>query len=215
MDYCNSLLIGLPMVRLTALQSVLNAAARLITRLPKFSHISSYMSEHLHWLPLVARIQFKVVALVLKSQLGLSPKYLKDLIRCPRSALSLRPLRSADRFDLFVQRVRTAIAQSRSFASIGPSLWNSLPPRLRSLLLTGSVSSSLSYLKIHFFSRGLCTGSASEGLMLWEALYKLFNTIQYNMRVDCYCLSTCSCYCDLNNFSCTSKDVCWFLQSWN
>src|SRR6218665_3725454 len=38
-DYCNSLLIGLPKSRLAPLQSVLNAAARLIARIPRFSHI--------------------------------------------------------------------------------------------------------------------------------------------------------------------------------
>src|SRR6218665_4139821 len=39
-DYCNSLLIGLPKTRLAPLQTVLNAAARIITRLPPSSHIS-------------------------------------------------------------------------------------------------------------------------------------------------------------------------------
>ena len=73
-DYCNSLLIGLPKVRLSPIQSVLNAAARLIARLPKFSHISSYMVNGLHWLPLSARILFKVLVLVLKSKLGLASK---------------------------------------------------------------------------------------------------------------------------------------------
>src|SRR6218665_2406234 len=41
-DYCNSLLIGLPKTQLSPLQTVLNAAARLIARLPRYSHISSY-----------------------------------------------------------------------------------------------------------------------------------------------------------------------------
>ena len=47
-------------VRLSPLQSVLNAAARLIARLPPLSHISSFMFEQLHWLPLTVRIQLKV-----------------------------------------------------------------------------------------------------------------------------------------------------------
>ena len=104
-DYCNSLFVGLPKVRLSPLQSVLNAAARLIARLPRFSHISSFMVEELHWLPLSVRIQFKVLILVLKSHLGLAPKYLCDLMLHPLSATSLRPLRSSDRLDLFVPRV--------------------------------------------------------------------------------------------------------------
>ena len=98
-DYCNSLLVGLPKVRLSPLQSVLNAAARLIARLPRFSHISTFMAEQLHWLPLSVRIQFKVLILMLKSQLGLAPKYLCHQILRPLSATSKRPLRSSDRLD--------------------------------------------------------------------------------------------------------------------
>src|SRR6218665_1756559 len=45
-DYCNSLLIGLPKSRLSPFQTVLNAAARLIARLPRYSHISYYIKEH-------------------------------------------------------------------------------------------------------------------------------------------------------------------------
>ena len=126
-DYCNSLLAGLPKLRLTPLQSVLNAAARLIARLPKFAHISTYMSEVLHWLPITLRIRYKILFLVSKSQLGLAPKYLSDFMRKPLSATSLRSLRSTDRLDLFVPRTRTALAQRRSFAVVGPSAWNDLP----------------------------------------------------------------------------------------
>ena len=63
-DYCNSLLVGLPKVRLSPIQSVLNAAARLVGRLPRTSHISAFVFDHLHWLPLIARIQLKVLALI-------------------------------------------------------------------------------------------------------------------------------------------------------
>src|SRR6218665_4097911 len=72
-DYCNSLLIGLPKSRLAPLQSVLNAAARLLARIPRFSHISTFMTEQLHWLPLSARIHFKIIFLVYKAFLGLAP----------------------------------------------------------------------------------------------------------------------------------------------
>src|SRR6218665_373962 len=51
-DYCNSLLVGVPKVSLSplqsVLQSVLNAAARLIARLLRTSHISAFMFDHLH-----------------------------------------------------------------------------------------------------------------------------------------------------------------------
>src|SRR6218665_2223280 len=47
-------------------------------------------------------------------------------------------LRSSDWQVLFVLRVRTAMAQTRSFATIGPSLCNALPSSLRLTLLYGS-----------------------------------------------------------------------------
>ena len=68
------------------------------------------MVNELHWPPLSARIQFKVLVLVLKSKLGLAPKYLRDLIHVPLSAASHRPLRSLDIHVLLVPRVRTAMA---------------------------------------------------------------------------------------------------------
>jgi len=87
-DYCNSLLIGLPKVRLSPIQTILNASARFIARLPRISKISSFMTQQLHWLPFATRIEFEVLFLVLKSQLGSVPKYLYDHIRSPIAASS-------------------------------------------------------------------------------------------------------------------------------
>ena len=39
LDYCNSLLFGVPKYQIDRLQKVLKAAARLIFRIPKFDHI--------------------------------------------------------------------------------------------------------------------------------------------------------------------------------
>src|SRR6218665_177121 len=69
-DYFNSLLVGLSKFRVCPIQSVLNAAARLIARLPRMSHTSAFMFEHLHWLPLIARIQLKVLTLIYRSHIG-------------------------------------------------------------------------------------------------------------------------------------------------
>src|SRR6218665_2660274 len=91
-DYCNSLLVGLPKVRLSPIQSVLNAAAKLVGRLelPRTSHISAFIFDHLHWLPLIARIQLKVLTLIYRSHIGQAPRYLRNLIRLPSSAISPR-----------------------------------------------------------------------------------------------------------------------------
>src|SRR6218665_429784 len=128
---------------------------RLVGRLPRTSHISAFMFDHLHWLPLIARIQLKVLTLIYRSHIGQALRYLRDIIRLPSSVISLRPLRSLDRHDLFVPRARTSMAQTRAFAIIGPSLWNQLLPSTRSTLLTGVPSASFRSLKTAFFSLGL------------------------------------------------------------
>ena len=147
------------------LSRLLNASARLITRLPRCSHISSFMAQQLHWLPFTTRIQFKVIFLVLKSPLGSAPKYLCNHIRPLISASSLRHLRSSQRHDLFMPHVRTTMAHTRSFASIGPSLWNHLPSPFRSFILSAPLSSSLSLpLRLTFFLELKCTKSDSVWL---------------------------------------------------
>ena len=61
-------------------------------QLPRTSHISSFMFDHLHWLPLIARIQLKILTLIYRSHIGEALRYLRDLIRLPSSAISPRPL---------------------------------------------------------------------------------------------------------------------------
>src|SRR5688572_25418535 len=142
-DYCNFLLVGLPKVRLSPLQSVLNAAARLIARLRRFSHISTFVAEQLHWLPLSVRIQFKVLILMLKSQLGVAPKYLCHQILCPtlpRQNVLSDPLTGLT-FLFPVLGIQILCVHRSS------SLGNGLPPSLRSTILSGSISTSFSHLK--------------------------------------------------------------------
>ncbi|XP_055720116.1 uncharacterized protein LOC129812519 [Salvelinus fontinalis] len=54
LDYCNSLLAGLPACAIKPLQLIQNAAARLVFNLPKFSHVTPLLRS-LHWLPVEAR----------------------------------------------------------------------------------------------------------------------------------------------------------------
>jgi len=56
LDYGNFVLVGLPARRL---QSVLNAAARLLFRLSHYDHVSDALAT-LHWLHLPQRVDFKV-----------------------------------------------------------------------------------------------------------------------------------------------------------
>src|SRR6218665_688108 len=113
------------------------------------------MFDHLHWLPLIARIQLKVLTLICCSHIGQAPRYLRVLIRLPSSDISLCPLHSLDCHDLFVPRARTSMAQTLAFPITGPALWNQLLPSTRSTLLTGEPSASFRSLKTALFSLGL------------------------------------------------------------
>ena len=74
-DYINSLLFGLPSVH----QRLQNATARLISNVPRYSHITP-VSYSLHWLPVKYRIDFKILLLTFKAIYGHAPGYLIDLL---------------------------------------------------------------------------------------------------------------------------------------
>ena len=78
-DYCNSLLYGLPEYQLNKLQRVQNMCARLICNESKLCHITPLLVD-LHWLPVKFRIEFKILLIVFKIFKGLAPSYLSFLI---------------------------------------------------------------------------------------------------------------------------------------
>ena len=69
LDYCNSLLYGLPKNVIKQLQRVQNAAARVVTLSPKFCHIT-LVRMNLHWFPidllLLTRLSMDLLLLILK-----------------------------------------------------------------------------------------------------------------------------------------------------
>ncbi len=81
LDYCNSLLYGLPDILLNKLWNVQKSVARLITMSRKYQHISPTMKQ-LHWLPIQQHIEYKVLLLTYKARNYLATVYLSDLLQC-------------------------------------------------------------------------------------------------------------------------------------
>ena len=143
LDYCNAVFAGLPTSSLLPMQSIQNQAAKVVLQKRKFDSASSCLKE-LHWLPIVKRIQFKVLCLVYKCIHNHAPAYLKQLIQFRKSTYNTR---SSCNPPLSLPRTHTSFG-SRAFCSIGPKLWNDLPDSVKS---NSSFTSFKRNLKTHLF----------------------------------------------------------------
>ena len=144
-DYCNSLLSGCPRSLILRLQKVQINAARLILRISKREHISPHLAS-LHWLPIDARIKYKLACICYNSMSTNSPPYLSDLLTVYTASPQLRSC--SDNAVLRRPSVRTVSYGQRSFAYSAPSAWNALPQQVRS---SDSVSTFRSRTKTHLF----------------------------------------------------------------
>ena len=115
-DYCNSLLYGVNKYDVAKLQKIQNALCRIVFRLDKTSHVTSYL---LYWLPISYRILFKY-NLIAFSQ----PIYLSSLTKT-------YSLTHGNRLSLSLVRTKEAIDRL-GFAMAFPTEWNRLPQSVRS-----------------------------------------------------------------------------------
>ena len=149
-DYCNSLFVNLPNKDLARLQSILNRSARLIFNLPPFTSTSPYLYE-LHWLPVKARIEFKICLLVYKSLKFKQPVYLFELLQryVPQSNITLRS--ADDPHLLVVPRLnKRSSLGARAFSYAGPFLFNKLPLNIKN---AGTSETFKKLLKTHLFTK--------------------------------------------------------------
>jgi hypothetical protein len=153
LDYCNSLMAGLPKNLTAKLQRVQNAAARVVLNLGKYDHITPAL-VHLHWLPVKHRIEFKVLLIVFKALHGLAPAYISEMIQTTNNRSY--SLRSNNGLSLKVPRHKSKTFGGRAFAVQGPTLWNRIPKELRSIPTIDLFKSKLkTYLFTQFIDHGL------------------------------------------------------------
>jgi len=119
LDHCNSVLAGLPQSTLDPLQRLQDAAARVIFNVGKQEHVSLYL-EQLHWLPVRARVQFKMCTLMHAIYNKRCPAYLADVVQLVGMASTRTGLRSADSSNYFLPRLNTRVESAPFHTQVRP-----------------------------------------------------------------------------------------------
>ena len=125
LDYCNSILINLPDTTLHPYTTILHTAERLVKSLKPRDHITPALRQ-LHWLPIKARISFKICVLMFNIHSGSCPRYMSSLVTPCTTVESRSSLRSSAKGDYVTPRTFSSFGR-RAFAVAGPSEWNNLP----------------------------------------------------------------------------------------
>ena len=131
LDYGSTVLFGLPQQLVDKLQSVQNAAARLVLAARRRDHISPLL-QSLHWLRVVERITFRLAVLTYRCLHGSAPDYLSRQLQRVSDVCTRRRLRSSSSTALVISRTVRATIGDRAFSAAATSVWNSLPEAVRS-----------------------------------------------------------------------------------
>lgn len=149
LDYGSATLAGLPSILLNRLQSVLNAAARLVHCARRNDHITPILRD-LHWLRVPERIAFRLAVLVYRCQHEIGPSYLAAELHRVADVESRRRLRSASTTALVVPHTTHPTIGDRAFPVAAARVWNTLPSFVTS---SSSLATFRHRLKTELFSR--------------------------------------------------------------
>ena len=147
LDYCNVLYYGLPNCDLKKIQNVFNRAARLIKGLSPRSRITPTLIE-LHWLPVKARIMFKICVLTYQALASEKPLYMRNMLKSFQPATVVNLRHSDDPFRLDEPRSMTSMG-TRAFERSAPRLFNKLPLEVKQ---SPNVKIFKKRLKTHIFA---------------------------------------------------------------
>jgi len=127
LDSCSSVMADASDVLLCRLQSVLNAAVRLVFSARKFDHTTPLLYE-LHWLKVPERVKFRLCVLTYRCLNGTAPHYLAETIYPVTSRSTRHHLRSTEISTLLVPSMLRLTLGDRSFPVAAARAWNALPP---------------------------------------------------------------------------------------
>ena len=144
-DFCNSLYSDIPAYQMNKLQRVQNHAARVVFNV---SHdvSSTELLKKLHWLPVKARVMFKVLVMVFRVIEGTAPIYIRQMFQIHQGRYRLR---SQNDTNFIIPKRRTKLAD-RSLAVVGPKWWRELPSTLKDIHSEDLFKSKL---KTHLFQK--------------------------------------------------------------
>ena len=128
LDYHNGLLLGAPEKTIKKPQVAQNNAARLLTGASRRDHMTPVLQQ-LHWLPVKARVTFKILTTIQKSlHSPTALHYLTELSPLYQPSRALRS--SRDRWKIVRSRSENKYG-ARSYTSLGAELWNDLSKKMR------------------------------------------------------------------------------------
>ena len=113
-------------------QSVLNAAARLVYSARRSEHTTPLLRQ-LHWLKVPDRIKFRLCVLVHRCLHNKAPPYLAETLHLTTEVDAPGRLRSASTSTLTVPSTRRSTIGDRAFPMAAACAWNSLPSRIRTV----------------------------------------------------------------------------------
>ena len=131
-DFCNSLYFTLPDYARNRIQAIQNSCAKCLTRARRFDSATSALKS-LHWLPVKARAQFKVLLFAYRivHKSPHTPMYLVEQLYIPERTRITRSSRKIILACCLNSQLST-VGYRSLFMSIVDS-WNSLPVKLQSI----------------------------------------------------------------------------------
>ena len=131
LDYCNSLFLNISKEQINRLQLVQNSAARAVTKIPKYYHITPVLKS-LHWLKINERIHYKILSLTYKCLQFNNPTSLRNLLIILNTGYNSRSSNVVTlKRHSNPSKTNWLKITDRSFFHYAPILWNNLPENLR------------------------------------------------------------------------------------